>query len=52
MYKHQWELGQKKSDDFEVPKVDKNNWVKPMENIVFHLKLVRGIRGVLLVFVV
>ena len=34
-----WELEQKKIDEAEVPKVDKNNWVKTMENTVLHLKL-------------
>ena len=37
-YQHPWELKQKKTDT-EVPKVDKNNWAKTMENIVLHLNL-------------
>ena len=51
-YQHQWELKQKKTDDAEAPKVDKNNWAKTVENIVLHLKLIRGILGTLLAYVV
>ena len=51
-YQHQWKLEQKKSDDIEVPKIDKNNWAKTMENIVMYLKLVRGMRGTLLSYLV
>ena len=32
----------------KVPKVDKNHWVKTMENIVLYLKLIRAVRGALL----
>ena len=45
-YQHQWELGQKKTEDLELSKVDRNNWAKTMENIVL---LVRGMRGTPLV---
>ena len=51
-YQHQWELEQKKSDNIEALKVDKNNWAKIMENIVMYLKLMRGMRGVPLTYVV
>ena len=51
-YQHQWELEQKKSYDIEAPKVDRNNWVKTMENIVTYLKLVKGMRGTQLTYVV
>ena len=51
-YQHTWELEQKKTNEAETPKVDKSNGVKTMENIVLHLKLVRGMRGALLVYVV
>ena len=51
-YQHQWELKQKKTNDTEEPKFDKNNWVKTVENIVLHLKLIRGMRGVPLAYVV
>ena len=44
-YQHQWELEQKKTDDLEVPKVDKNKWAKTMENIVLHLKLMSRVSG-------
>ena len=44
-YQHQWELEQKKTNNAEAPKVDKNNWAKIMENIVLHLKLIRGMKG-------
>ena len=42
----------KKSDDIMAPKVDKNNWVKTMENIVMYLKLMRHMKGTLLAYVV
>ena len=51
-YQHQWELEQRKTVEAEAPKVDENNWVKTMEDIVLHLKLVRGLRGTLLAFVI
>ena len=35
-----------------VLKIDKNNWAITKENIVLHLKLIRGARGVPLVYVV
>ena len=38
--------------DLKEPKVYKNSWAKTMENIVLHLKLLRGMRGVLLTYVV
>ena len=41
-----------KSDHIKTPKVDKNNWSKTMENIVMYLKLMRGMRGVPLAYVV
>ena len=41
-----------KPDDIKAPKVDKNNWVMTMENIVTYLKLVRGMRGDPLAYVV
>ena len=46
------ELEWKKTDDTKVIKVDKNNGAKTKENIVLHLKLVRGVRGVPLAYVV
>ena len=49
---HHWELEQKKTDDLEVTKVDKSNWVKTIENIVFHLNLMRRVRAVPLANVV
>ena len=51
-YQQQWELEQKKTDETKAPKVDKNNWAKTMANIVLHLMLMRGMRGVLLAYVV
>ena len=51
-YQHQWKQEQKKTDNVKVPKVDKNNWAKPMEHIVLHIKLVRGIKGSMLAYVV
>ena len=51
-YQHQLKLEWKKTNDSKAPKVDKNNWAKTMENIVLHLKLVKGMRGALLVYVV
>ena len=32
--------------------VDKKNWEKAMKNLLFHLKLVRGVREVVLAYVV
>ena len=52
MYQHQWELKQKKSDNLKEPKVGKNNWAKTTENIVLHIKLIKGVRRVLLAYVV
>ena len=40
-YQHQWDLEQKKTDDLNVPTVDKSNWAETMEAIVLHLKLVK-----------
>ena len=51
-HQHQWELEQKKTDNAEAPKVDKSNWAKTMENTVLHLKLIIGMRGTLLAYVV
>ena len=51
-HQYQWELEQKKKDDTKVPKVHKDNWAKTIENIVLYLKLVRGVRGVLLAYVI
>ena len=51
-YQHQWELEQKKTDSLEVPKADKKNWIKTMELIVLHLKLIKGMRDVTLAYVV
>ena len=51
-YQNHWELEQKKAKNTEVPKFDKSDWAKPMENIVLHLKLVRGVRGTLLAYFV
>ena len=51
-YQHKWELEQKKVDNTKVPKVDKINWAKTMENIVLHLQLIRGVREALLAYVV
>ena len=45
-------MEQKKTDDLEVLNVDKNIWAKTMENIILHLKLLRGVRGVLLAYAV
>ena len=45
-------MEQKKTDDLKVPKADKKNWAKTMENIVLHLKFVRGVRGVTLAYVI
>lgn len=42
-YQHQWELEKKKMDNLEAPKVDKDNGAKTLENIVFHLKFIRGV---------
>ena len=51
-YQHQWELEQKKTEDAEMPKIGKNNWATTMENLVLHLRFVRGMRGTLLAYVV
>ena len=51
-YQHQWELEQKKADDLEAPKIDKNNSVNSMKNIVLHLKLMREVKGTPLAYVV
>ena len=51
-YQHQWEQEQKKTDHLDTPKVDKNNWAKILESIILHLKLMRGVRGVPLAYVV
>ena len=51
-YQYQWRLGQKKKKDLKVPNVDNNNWAKTMENIILYLKLIRGLRGVSLAYVV
>ena len=48
-YQHQWEMELMKTDNIEVPKVDEK-WVNTMENIVLHLKLMRGMRGALLAY--
>ena len=42
----------READEVDVPMVDDNNWAKTMENIVLHLKLIRGVRGTLLAYVV
>ena len=44
-YQHKWELDQKKIDKAEAPRDDKNDWANTMDNIVLHLKLMRGTRG-------
>ena len=31
----------RKADDLGVPNVDQNNWVKTMESIALHIKLLR-----------
>ena len=41
-----------KIDDTEAPKVDKNYWVKTMENIVLQLKLDGEVRGDPLAYVI
>ena len=51
-YQHQWELEQKGTDDSKRPKVFNNGLTKTTENIVLHLKVFRGVRGVLLAYVV
>ena len=35
-----------------MPKAEKNYWEKTMENIILHLKLARGVRGVTMAYVV
>ena len=52
VYQHQWKLEQRKTDDLNVPKIDKNNCAKTMENIVLHLKLMREMRSVPFSYVV
>ena len=42
----------RKADDSEVPNVDQNKWVKTMENIALHLKLMMWVKGTLLAHVV
>ena len=39
-------------DNLKVSEIDKNNWAKTIEKIVLQLKLVRGVRGDLLAYVV
>ena len=51
-HQHQWELEQKKTDGLKVPKVTKDNLANTVENIVLYLKLMRGVRGTPLVYVV
>ena len=51
-YQHQWKLEQKKIHNLHVPKVDKNNWAKTIENIVLYLKVMRGAWGTPLAYVV
>ena len=51
-YQHQSEQEQRQTDDIKAPNIDKNNSAKTMENIVFHLKLMRGMRGDILANVV
>ena len=51
-YQHQWELEQKKVEKVGAPKVDKSYWTKTMENLELPLKLMRGMRGALLAYVV
>ena len=51
-YQHQWELEQKKTDDLNVPKLDKSNWTKTMKAIVLYLRLLRGVQGVPMAYVV
>ena len=51
-HQHQWKLEQKKADNTKVPKIDKNDWMRTMETIVLHLKLVKGARGAPLAYVV
>ena len=41
-----------KTNDLQVLKVDKNNWAKTNENLAFHLKFVREMRGAPLAYVV
>ena len=41
-----------KTDDLRVPKVDKNDWTITMDNMILHLKLVRGVRCVPLAYVI
>ena len=45
-------MEQKKTDNTEAPKDDKNNLVKAMENMVLYLKLIRGVKGTPLIYVV
>ena len=47
-YRHQWELQQKKTDDARVP----DHWKKAIKNKVLYIKLVRGVRGVPLAYMV
>ena len=51
-YQHQWEPEQKNIYSIKVSKVDKSNWVKTIEAIIFDLKFVREVQGILLAYVV
>ena len=51
-YQHKWELEQKKTDILMALKVGINNWEKTMENIMLHMKLIRGVIETLLGYVV
>ena len=51
-YQHEWELQQKKTDDLEVTKTDTNNWANTVQDLVLHLKLMKGVKVVLLAHVV
>ena len=42
----------KRKSNYELPKVNKTNWEQTIEAIVLHLKLVRGIRGISLAYMV
>ena len=48
--KESW--SRKKTDDLGVPKYDKNNWAKTIENVVLHLKLIRGTNGAQFAYVI
>ena len=51
-YHHQQELEQNKLDTTKASKADKNRWVKSMDNIVLHPKLMRLMSGVLVSYIV